>query len=90
MDDADGQNKGKGTKGELDPVTSDGTDVNGSNIQISIPTSHRIKILKIDSGNEHSCAIKEKPLPTLSLGSLLCWGNNHFGQSDTPSSFTLV
>ena len=49
-------------------------------------------MIKIDSGSFHSCAIKEisPPTSTPNIGTLNCWGDNHFGQSDIPSSFNIV
>ena len=54
-----------------------------------IPTSHQKDIVNIDSGFSHSCAISQ-PILTAETGTLGCWGDNKFGQSDIPSSFDKV
>ena len=60
----------------------------------SIPTIFKTNILKIDSGKRHSCVIKEFTetfkQPQKASGNLGCWGSNHSGESDIPSSFAVV
>ena len=51
-----------------------------------IHESFRTQIIKIDSGRQHTCAVKEisPPTSTPTTGTLGCWGANHHGQSDYP------
>ena len=53
-----------------------------------IPYRLKTDIFKVDSGQNHSCAIKETLNVSPSTGILGCWGSNYFGESDTPSSFS--
>lgn len=54
-----------------------------------IPLSFRSTITHVDSGNQHTCALKEiQPISSFPDSyELGCWGGNTFGQVDIPSSF---